>query len=31
VPSDPAIESFMPWLDAAAARHARAHVRLFAS
>jgi urease accessory protein len=31
VPSDPAIESFMPWLDAAAARHARAHLRLFAS
>jgi urease accessory protein len=31
VPSDPAIESFMPWLDTAAARHARAHLRLFAS
>lgn len=31
VPPDPAIESFMPWLDAAAARHARAHLRLFAS
>jgi urease accessory protein len=29
--SDAAIESFMPWVDAAAARHARAHVRLFAS
>ena len=25
------IESFVPWIDAAAARHARAHVRLFAS
>jgi urease accessory protein len=25
------IESFMPWVDAAAARHARAHLRLFAS
>jgi urease accessory protein UreF len=25
------IESFMPWVDAAASRHARAHVRLFAS
>jgi urease accessory protein len=25
------IESFMPWVDAAASRHARAHLRLFAS
>ncbi len=25
------IESFMPWVDAAAARHSRAHLRLFAS
>jgi urease accessory protein len=25
------IESFMPWVDVAAARHARAHLRLFAS
>lgn len=31
VRSDAAIESFMPWVDAAAARHARAHLRLFAS
>ena len=32
VPPDAAeIESFMPWVDAAAARHARAHLRLFAS
>jgi urease accessory protein len=31
VRSDAAIESFMPWVDVAAARHARAHVRLFAS
>jgi urease accessory protein len=31
VPSDAAIESFMPWVDAAAARQARAHLRLFAS
>jgi urease accessory protein len=31
VPSDPVIESFLPWLDAAAARQARAHLRLFAS
>jgi urease accessory protein len=31
VPPDAALESFMPWVDAAAARHARAHLRLFAS
>jgi urease accessory protein len=31
VPPDAEIESFVPWVDAAAARHARAHVRLFAS
>jgi urease accessory protein len=31
VRSDAAIESFMPWVDAAAARHSRAHLRLFAS
>jgi urease accessory protein len=31
VRSDAVIESFMPWVDAAAARHARAHLRLFAS
>jgi len=31
VPSGAEIESFMPWVDAAAARHARAHLRLFAS
>jgi urease accessory protein len=31
VPADAEIESFMPWVDAAAARHARAHLRLFAS
>jgi urease accessory protein len=31
VPADAAIESFMPWVDMAAARHARAHLRLFAS
>jgi urease accessory protein len=31
VPRDAEIESFMPWVDAAAARHARAHLRLFAS
>ena len=30
-PPDAEIESFMPWVDAAAARHARAHLRLFAS
>jgi urease accessory protein len=32
-PIDPTaeIESFMPWVDVAASRHARAHVRLFAS
>jgi urease accessory protein len=31
MPDDAEIESFMPWVDAAAARHARAHLRLFAS
>ncbi len=31
VPPDAEIESFMPWVDAAASRHARAHLRLFAS
>jgi urease accessory protein len=31
VPADAAIESFTPWIDMAAARHARAHLRLFAS
>jgi urease accessory protein len=31
VPADAAIESFTPWVDMAAARHARAHLRLFAS
>ena len=31
VPSDAEIESFMPWLDIAAARHARAALRLFAN
>jgi urease accessory protein len=31
VPHDAEIESFMPWVDAAASRHARAHLRLFAS
>jgi urease accessory protein len=31
VPAEAAIESFMPWIDAAAARQARAHMRLFAS
>jgi urease accessory protein len=31
VRSDAVIESFMPWVDAAAARHSRAHLRLFAS
>jgi len=31
VPSGAEIESFMPWVDAAASRHARAHLRLFAS
>jgi urease accessory protein len=31
VRSDAAIESFVPWVDAAAARQARAHLRLFAS
>ena len=31
VPPGAEIESFMPWVDAAAARHARAHLRLFAS
>ena len=33
VPLDPheEIESFMPWVDAAASRHAHAHLRLFAS
>jgi urease accessory protein len=31
VPPDSEIESFMPWVDAAAARQARAHLRLFAS
>jgi urease accessory protein len=31
VPADAVIESFTPWIDVAAARHARAHLRLFAS
>jgi urease accessory protein len=31
VPPDTAIESFMPWVDTAASRQARAHLRLFAS
>ena len=31
VPPDAEIESFMPWVDAVAARHARAHLRLFAN
>lgn len=31
VPADAAFESFMPWVDAAASRHARAYLRLFAS
>jgi urease accessory protein len=31
VAPDAEIESFMPWIDAAASRHARAHLRLFAS
>jgi urease accessory protein len=31
VPPGAEIECFMPWVDAAAARHARAHLRLFAS
>jgi urease accessory protein len=31
VPSDAEIESFTPWLDIAAARHARAPLRLFAN
>lgn len=31
VPPDAVIESFMPWVDAAAARQARAHLRLFAN
>lgn len=31
VPPVAEIESFMPWVDAAASRHARAHLRLFAS
>jgi urease accessory protein len=31
VSRDAEIESFMPWVDAAASRHARAHLRLFAS
>lgn len=31
VPPDAEIESFTPWVDIAAARHARAHLRLFAS
>ena len=31
VSPDAEIESFMPWVDAAASRHARAHLRLFAS
>jgi urease accessory protein len=30
-PADAALESFTPWIDIAAARHARAHLRLFAS
>ncbi len=31
MPSDAEIESFVPWVDAAASRHARAHLRLFAN
>ena len=31
IPAAAEIESFMPWVDAAASRHARAHLRLFAS
>jgi urease accessory protein len=31
IDDDAQIESFAPWIDAAAARHVRAHVRLFAS
>jgi urease accessory protein len=31
VPPDAVFESFMPWVDAAASRQARAHLRLFAS
>ncbi|MGB7100527.1 MAG: urease accessory UreF family protein [Xanthobacteraceae bacterium] len=31
VPHSAEIESFMPWVDTASARHARAHLRLFAS
>jgi len=31
VPADAKLESFMPWVDMAASRQARAHVRLFAS
>jgi urease accessory protein len=31
VPPDAEIESFMPWVDGAASRQARAHLRLFAS
>jgi urease accessory protein len=31
VPVGAAIESFTPWLDVAASRQARAHLRLFAS
>jgi urease accessory protein len=31
VPADAEIESFMPWVDIAASRQARAHLRLFAS
>ena len=31
VPPGAEIESFMPWVDAAASRQARAHLRLFAS
>jgi urease accessory protein len=31
VPADAKFESFMPWVDTAASRQARAHLRLFAS
>jgi urease accessory protein len=31
VRADAEIESFMPWVDIAASRQARAHLRLFAS
>jgi urease accessory protein len=31
VPLDAQIESFMPWVEAATSRHARAHLRLFAN